>query len=561
MSYPSRSSSTTPQPQNGLNDSIAASSSASQPQTHAASPLDWANFMNFQTPPGLQAGPGGNSGRSLGNGPQQGGDFRGRPDDQFTAFAQGIAISRPTTQSINFRHPYPQAAPTTPDQQNSQSQYAPNPSPLQRQTTLASQPIITLPTPSSGESRSPIDQFTSAKGKSVSRPPSFSVSQPQRRSSANGAQPSQSDADNLDNGLTLDPAAFSRDIRFQIPPFLSNQMGGAPTFPPGGEAWSGFSGANFFSGDMSQGLATAGQLSGPSFDAQSGQTGNVSHSSGHDGNGIIQDGLGSFPAGDGGWDNWNANEQKEGSESGTTFYVNPNPTSNVLASRNQQPPTAPNAPNFQQRTPKQVRSNLPHLNVNNQPVGNGVQSPRTATSAHPGSVSSTVTGGASRRGTILSTPRPPASSGSVQTSAILPPPSYPAHAFPMPGINTLPFDPSSSTNIASAINIASSSTAPYAPPSNTQALLQGPSIIGPSLSDGPGLYSTTGFDMVGVLARVAARKDPKTVLGPVDLSCSFLVVVSPLFSQSDRLDGSSGYSKIRYAHRLRESDFSKFDRV
>jgi hypothetical protein len=42
----------------------------------------------------------------------------------------------------------------------------------------------------------------------------------------------------------------------------------------------------------------------------------------------------------------------------------------------------------------------------------------------------------------------------------------------------------------------------------------------------PGLYSQTGFDMIGVLARVAARRDPKTVLGPVDCSCSFLVVVS-----------------------------------
>jgi hypothetical protein len=43
-----------------------------------------------------------------------------------------------------------------------------------------------------------------------------------------------------DTGLSLDPDAFSRDIRFQVPTFLSNQVGGAPTFPPGGEAWSGF---------------------------------------------------------------------------------------------------------------------------------------------------------------------------------------------------------------------------------------------------------------------------------------------------------------------------------
>jgi hypothetical protein len=41
----------------------------------------------------------------------------------------------------------------------------------------------------------------------------------------------------------------------------------------------------------------------------------------------------------------------------------------------------------------------------------------------------------------------------------------------------------------------------------------------------PGLYSTTGFDIVSVLAKVANRKDPKTVLGPVDCSCSFVVSV------------------------------------
>lgn len=41
----------------------------------------------------------------------------------------------------------------------------------------------------------------------------------------------------------------------------------------------------------------------------------------------------------------------------------------------------------------------------------------------------------------------------------------------------------------------------------------------------PGLYSTSGFDLVSVLSKVAARKDPKTVLGPVDCSCSFVVAV------------------------------------
>ena len=38
-----------------------------------------------------------------------------------------------------------------------------------------------------------------------------------------------------------------------------------------------------------------------------------------------------------------------------------------------------------------------------------------------------------------------------------------------------------------------------------------------------GLYSSTDFDMLGVLVRVASRKNPKVSLGPVDMSCSFVV--------------------------------------
>ena len=51
--------------------------------------------------------------------------------------------------------------------------------------------------------------------------------------------------------------------------------------------------------------------------------------------------------------------------------------------------------------------------------------------------------------------------------------------------------------------------------------LQPNSLLGPQA---PPLYSTTGFDMLGILARVASRPNPTIVLGPVDLSCSFVVV-------------------------------------
>jgi hypothetical protein len=46
-----------------------------------------------------------------------------------------------------------------------------------------------------------------------------------------------------------------------------------------------------------------------------------------------------------------------------------------------------------------------------------------------------------------------------------------------------------------------------------------------------GLYSSTGFDMLSVLAKVATRPNPKIVLGPVDLTCSFVVVDVRKFDQ------------------------------
>lgn len=40
---------------------------------------------------------------------------------------------------------------------------------------------------------------------------------------------------------------------------------------------------------------------------------------------------------------------------------------------------------------------------------------------------------------------------------------------------------------------------------------------------GPLFYSSTGFDMIGILTRVANRKNPQVILGPVDFTCSFVV--------------------------------------
>ncbi|KIO26038.1 hypothetical protein M407DRAFT_74954 [Tulasnella calospora MUT 4182] len=68
-------------------------------------------------------------------------------------------------------------------------------------------------------------------------------------------------------------------------------------------------------------------------------------------------------------------------------------------------------------------------------------------------------------------------------------------------------------------------TPPQPPPAPPQQPLSIPlpasEATGPNA---PPLYSTTGFDMLGILARVASRPNPTIALGPVDFSCSFVVV-------------------------------------
>jgi PAS domain S-box-containing protein len=55
-----------------------------------------------------------------------------------------------------------------------------------------------------------------------------------------------------------------------------------------------------------------------------------------------------------------------------------------------------------------------------------------------------------------------------------------------------------------------------------KALTVGPTK--PSIpSQFPNAYSSSGFDMLGMLMRVATRKNPQITIGPVDLSCAFVV--------------------------------------
>ena len=62
----------------------------------------------------------------------------------------------------------------------------------------------------------------------------------------------------------------------------------------------------------------------------------------------------------------------------------------------------------------------------------------------------------------------------------------------------------------------------------------------------PGLYSSSGFDMLGVLARVVARPHPQINIGPVDTSCSFVVVDArrydmPIVFASETFSKLTGY--------------------
>lgn len=62
-----------------------------------------------------------------------------------------------------------------------------------------------------------------------------------------------------------------------------------------------------------------------------------------------------------------------------------------------------------------------------------------------------------------------------------------------------------------------------------------------------GMYANTGFDMLSILSRVSNRPNPQIDLGPVDLSCSFVVVDArqydfPLVYASPMFERLTGYA-------------------
>ncbi|KAK4704379.1 hypothetical protein P7C70_g1837, partial [Phenoliferia sp. Uapishka_3] len=74
-----------------------------------------------------------------------------------------------------------------------------------------------------------------------------------------------------------------------------------------------------------------------------------------------------------------------------------------------------------------------------------------------------------------------------------------------------------------------------------------PPVTGSGEKNFKGLYSTSGLDMIGILARVVARPNPEIDVGPVDLGCSFLVTDArkfdhPIVYASDTFSRLTGYA-------------------
>ncbi|KAL7622293.1 hypothetical protein AAE478_007797 [Parahypoxylon ruwenzoriense] len=64
----------------------------------------------------------------------------------------------------------------------------------------------------------------------------------------------------------------------------------------------------------------------------------------------------------------------------------------------------------------------------------------------------------------------------------------------------------------------------------------------------PGLYAPSGFDMMGILACVMARPNPRVDLGPIDASCALIMCDLqqpdyPIVYASDAFVELTGYSK------------------
>lgn len=267
----------------------------------------------------------------------------------------------------------------------------------------------------------------------------------------------------------LDPSAFQSEVRFQLPAFLnpSSAAGGAPAYPNGAEAFAGY--------HPPEGMMMMNKQP-QQHQHQSQQQQQQQNNLGYPNMSLSQPGG----SGDGSnaWNNWTFKPETA---------PNPNAAMSAFFATQQQ----------QQQYQGQGQSSSSDMMMMQPPPMPPQQQQQQHRPSASSSSSATAAGKAPERSSTM--PTSAMNSSSLSSSAT-------------------PFPSSSGGTTATAANLLSSG--------GLSGLVQ-PGTLATSTPSGanmPGLYSTTGFDILGVLARVASRRDPKTVLGPVDCSCSFTVV-------------------------------------
>ncbi|KAI9685264.1 MAG: blue light receptor [Bathelium mastoideum] len=112
--------------------------------------------------------------------------------------------------------------------------------------------------------------------------------------------------------------------------------------------------------------------------------------------------------------------------------------------------------------------------------------------------------------------------------------------------NQAHFQHASSRQNPQTANVASSGKFPWAdPPEGWPSTMHGRPHMNSQYKNA---YSSTGFDMLGVLMRVATRPHPEINIGSVDLSCAFVVCDAemddfPIVYCSDNFERLTGYNK------------------
>ena len=102
--------------------------------------------------------------------------------------------------------------------------------------------------------------------------------------------------------------------------------------------------------------------------------------------------------------------------------------------------------------------------------------------------------------------------------------------------------PPNISNKDSAYNSLSTTAPPTSPP-ETEVIKQEPKSVYQNI------YSSSGFDMLGALMKVATRKNPEIDIGKVDMSCAFVVcditqADCPIVYVSDIFERLTGYTKF-----------------